>query len=1063
MLRVVSLVVVVVLLSSKYCYAIDHFSNHRILLIYSYHPSFPTSPHIIKGIKSAFSDSNPPIIDVEYMDSKRLNDATSQENYFKLLRYKLSKRSQYDLIISADDNALDFIVRHKASLFKHTDLVFLGVNNLAKARSLDSVPWATGVIEAASFKETLMLSKGLMPERNRLHVIFDNRKSSLSMLSDAREAIKTSYGFETKELNLAKLTWSDLAVQLKHLGKQDVIVLLSAYQDREQVSQSFEESLSMIVQATDAPILHFWEHGIGSGALGGVIVNFQEQGRQAGMMARRILSGEPTSNINVLLESPNLPMLDQSLLAAYAINAENLPDNTVWRNELNSTWKRYKQSILIISLVLLSLLVLTIFLGRHNLKMRVISKRLEQQRSFLRLLMNTLPDLVWIKDPHGIYISCNKRFEEFVGAKESQIVGRSDYDFFEREQAASFIKHDQSTIARNKTQQHEEDVFFSSTGEQISLETIKTPIHDLKNNKLLGIMGVGRDISDRKAKESALRLSASVVDNTAEGVIIANSNFKVVEVNNAFSEITQYKRAEVLNTIPSFLHSEQYGSDLYNNLKHSIQVNGRWSGEFINKRKDGSLYHVWQTISAIHDERGQLSHYVAVFSDISSLKQSQQEALHLAYHDVLTNLPNRLLLKERLEQAIKHAIRRHQTFAVMFLDLDNFKNTNDTRGHAAGDQLLKDIAQLLVDSVRVEDTVARVGGDEFVLLFEELDSPDRAAQLAEKILTSLRTSKQAQHSELAVSASIGICLFPQDGYCADDLLKNADTAMYRAKHQGKNTYQFYTEELTRDIIKRVELESELRQAISNQELCLYYQPQVNLVTGELVGVEALLRWNSSKLGPISPEEFIPIAEESNLIQEIGPWVLKEAAQQALIWLDMGVSIGRIAVNVAGPQITRDDALAEQVSKILEQYQLSPAQLAIEVTESFIMEQSKLGVNQLLLLQEMGIELAIDDFGTGYSSLSHLKSLPISKLKIDKSFIKDIPIDCNDMEISRTIVALGSNLGLKVIAEGVETEEQAKYLREIGCDEAQGYLYGKAMSAHELEQYCRALELTQSSA
>jgi diguanylate cyclase (GGDEF)-like protein len=400
---------------------------------------------------------------------------------------------------------------------------------------------------------------------------------------------------------------------------------------------------------------------------------------------------------------------------------------------------------------------------------------------------------------------------------------------------------------------------------------------------------------------------------------------------------------------------------------------------------------------------------------------------------------------------VRHAKRHQRQLAVVFLDLDHFKHINDSMGHPSGDRLLKQVASVLAGCVRQDDTVARLGGDEFVLLMEDITGPEQVVIVAQKLLEEFNQPLMVDQTQIGVTASLGISLYPQDGETADELMRNADSAMYRAKARGRNTYHFYTEELTRKAYERILFESDLRQALSNQEFSLLYQPQVSLDDRRIVGVEALLRWNHKKLGVISPAKFIPLAEESGLIVPLGDWVLHEACRQARLWLDDGVQIGRIAVNVAGPQILRKTFL-DSVSGALEDSGLSPENLELEITENFIMQGATPAIEQLEALRSMGVQIAIDDFGTGYSSLSYLKRLPVHKLKIDQSFVRDIPDDSDDMAISRAVIALAKEMGMTSIAEGVETRAQADYLIREGCDEAQGYLFSHPITAEQIERF-----------
>lgn len=571
------------------------------------------------------------------------------------------------------------------------------------------------------------------------------------------------------------------------------------------------------------------------------------------------------------------------------------------------------------------------------------------------------------------------------------------------------------------------------------------------DNPAAGATFTALDITERKQNEGRLRLAASVFMNTAEGVVITNPQGLIVDVNRSFTEILGYSLDEVVGKKPDIWASGHHDKNYYDTMWKSLENTGEWRGEIWNRRKDGDIFPEWLTISAVFDDNNVLTHYVGVFSDISHIKRSEEQLHHLAHHDALTNLPNRLLLTERLDQAIKHTQRTGHQLAIIFLDLDNFKHINDSLGHPAGDQLLKHVAEAMLQIVRVEDTVSRIGGDEFIVLLENIGEPTHIAIIAENLVNAINKPIMVNEHEILVSASLGIAIYPRDGQSSASLLSNADAAMYRAKEAGRNTYQFYTEELTRNAFERVLLENNLRKSVKNNELVLHYQPQIDMQSQSIVGIEALVRWQHPDLGMITPGRFIPLAEETDLIITIGNWVLTHACCQAKAWLDDNLEFGRIAINIAGAQIQRGGLLNE-VKMALAESQLPPSRLELEVTESFIMTQAEFAINQLEALRQLGITLSIDDFGTGYSSLSYLKQLPVHKLKIDQSFIKDIPTDNNDMAISDAIISMGRSLGLVVIAEGVETQEQFTFLKQHGCDEAQGYLFSHPLDTQEMAKF-----------
>ena len=553
------------------------------------------------------------------------------------------------------------------------------------------------------------------------------------------------------------------------------------------------------------------------------------------------------------------------------------------------------------------------------------------------------------------------------------------------------------------------------------------------------------DITTRHQAEEKLRQAAKVFESTTEGVMVTNLTGDIIAVNQAFSDITGYPEDEVLGCNAQVLKSGHHDALFYQAMWAVLTQLGRWQGEIWNRRKSGEIYPEWLTISTVKDQVGQLTNYVGVFSDISHIKHAEAKLDFLAYHDPLTSLPNRLLLNDRLEHAIQRAKREATHLAVLFIDLDQFKTVNDSLGHPVGDQLLQRAATLLKSCVREEDTVARLGGDEFVVLLEQLGDTRLAAEIAKKILVTLTQPHELDGHTLVVSGSIGISTYPTDGSDATTLLRNADTAMYRSKEEGRNTFCLYSAELTRSARERLTLETDLRRALKNQEFVLHYQPQVDVASGAVIGAEALVRWNHPKSGLISPARFIPVAEESGLILPLGAWVLEAACMQFQAWQAQGLPSFTLAVNLSPRQFRQID-LTHQVKHILTATGMPPHLLELEITEGAIMERGEHARDLLRALKSLGIQLAIDDFGTGYSSLAYLRRFPINVLKIDQSFMHDIPAESGAMEIAATIVAMARNLHLQVLAEGVETEAQLAFLQAQGCDYAQGYLHSRPLAA-----------------
>ncbi|MFJ7107138.1 phosphodiesterase DibA [Pseudomonas sp. NPDC098740] len=571
----------------------------------------------------------------------------------------------------------------------------------------------------------------------------------------------------------------------------------------------------------------------------------------------------------------------------------------------------------------------------------------------------------------------------------------------------------------------------------------------LARARLFRCLGISAKLRERTEDRERLRQAAAVFDCTREGVLVTDNKGLIVHVNRAFMAITGYQSEEVLGQRPSLFKSGHHPPAFYQAMFATLTSTGEWSGEIWNRRKSGEIYPQWQTIRVIDDERGRRSHYVAVFSDISAIKNSEHELTYLAHYDPLTDLPNRLLFTDRTEQALASAQIHKRGCALLMIDLDHFKMINDSLGHSIGDQLLKGVAVRLKAMVGPGITLARLGGDEFAVLAESCPQMVHAAALAQRIIDGLKEPFQIDGHQLFVNISVGISLFPGDALSAEQLLRNSDSALFKAKSAGRNGYALYTEELTAHAQQRVETAFELRRALEQQELRVYYQPVHDLKSSRLIGVEALVRWEHPQRGLVSPAEFIPIAERTGLIAEIDAWVMRQACEQMCRWQQAGVVLSFVAVNVSSRLFARRE-LFGKVAKVLHETGLDPACLELEVTESAVMDDPEVALEQMHRLRELGVRLAIDDFGTGYSSLLRLKRMPVQKLKIDQGFVAGLPWDEDDAAIVRVIIALAQSMGMQVHAEGIEQVEQAGFLLEHGCDLGQGYWFGRPVLAGQLD-------------
>jgi diguanylate cyclase (GGDEF)-like protein/PAS domain S-box-containing protein len=563
-----------------------------------------------------------------------------------------------------------------------------------------------------------------------------------------------------------------------------------------------------------------------------------------------------------------------------------------------------------------------------------------------------------------------------------------------------------------------------------------------------------RDITERKQSEHGMRLAAAVFDSTREGLMVTDAKTRIVRINPAFNEITGYSEAETLGQSPALLHSGRHDKDFYAAMWDSIHSTGYWRGELWNRRKSGEIYPQLASISAVKDANGHLSNYVAVFSDISALKKTQAELDFLAHHDSLTKLPNRLSLLNDLSYGMQRALRDGRFMALLMIDLDRFKDVNDSLGHLAGDEVLQGVAARLVEQRREVDLVCRLGGDEFALLLDNFTDAKDAGTIANALIKALSEPYTLSSKvQVRIGASVGISVFPDHCDTPELMLQQADSALYKAKAEGRGRFVYFSDDLTIAARERIDLEVKLRHALTYGELRVYFQPQVDIASGCVVGAEALVRWQSPLEGLIPPARFIHTAEVCGLIDEIDDWVLRETCLQGQRWLAAGLPPLTLAVNLSPYQFLKG-GIDETVAKVLRDTGYPAEHLELELTESALMQREAQVILILHKIRGLGVRLAIDDFGTGYSSLAYLKLFPLNVLKIDKRFIDDIPLHRDDMEIVNAIIDMAHALRLKVLAEGVENEDQLTYLKSRGCDMFQGYLFGRPMPADELEELLR---------
>lgn len=672
-------------------------------------------------------------------------------------------------------------------------------------------------------------------------------------------------------------------------------------------------------------------------------------------------------------------------------------------------------------------------------------RRLENDSRQLASIVESSDDAIIGASLDGIVVNWNRAAERIFGYAAAEIVGQHLSRLCPPEKSAE-VREVFDRLLRGEHVVQFETLRLKKGGTPFPVSQTVFLFKD-SEGRTAGVAAISRDITARKLAEEQLRLAGVAFNHTRDAVLIADAEGRILSVNQAFENITGYTAAEVLGRNPRLMKSGRHEVDFYARFWQELQTEGYWSGEIWNRHRNGYVFPAWQSISAVKDSEGRICHYVSIFTDITEYKDAEAQIQYLSYHDDLTGLPNRAFFQMRLDQLIAAAERDQSRIALLVLDLDHFKTVNDSLGHSTGDELLRQVSERLKANIGLGDTLARQGGDEFIIALADCDAT-KAAHVAEDIGTALSQSYAVGSQTLVVTPSLGVSLYPHDGSDAETLIRCADVAMYRAKSLGRNSHQFYSSEMSALAAERLTLENALHQALPNREFVLHYQPQLDLRSGRLVGLEALIRWRHPGMGWVPPLRFIPVAEDTGVIGQIGWWVLEEACRQQKAWADRGLSLVPVAVNLSPLQLHKGD-FPERIQSLLAAGGLEPSSLELELTETAVMRDAGKMEDMLRKLKALGIRLAIDDFGTGYSSLGRLRRFQVDKLKIDQSFIRNVSETEDNATITRAIIALAKQLHLKVLAEGVETAEQLRFLREAGCDEVQGYYFSRPVSADEI--------------
>jgi len=728
---------------------------------------------------------------------------------------------------------------------------------------------------------------------------------------------------------------------------------------------------------------------------------------------------------------------------SFAIQSSKLYKSIVELNEVLDSI--YQKNLFIQKVIAVLFFVSTLFLLVIMIIIHFRALKNKKELLAFKYAMQHSDNTIVITDPTRNITFVNDVFEKTTGYSAEEALGKNPRILKSDQHDEEFY---QSMNKKLDNGEKWEGEFINKRKDGTLLYEKASIVPVFLNNKLISYLAIKLDITEYVEQNMKLAQAASVFENTEEAIIIADENGKVTSINSSFSKIYGYVLDEVKGKNLSILHSGMQDHTFYQDMWNQIIENGLWRGKIINKTKSGEIIPIWATIKKISNQFGKIVNYTAIQTDLRELENSQAKADYLAYHDPLTGLYNRVNFEEYLSHALFVAKRNETMLAILFIDLDRFKVINDTLGHDIGDEVLITVAGRLKKALRESDFISRWGGDEFVVIVENLTTASEAAVVATNIIDTLKEPMNIQSHHLVTTASIGISLYPENGEDMNTLIKHADSAMYLAKDMGKNNFRYYTDELSKEIQYKLDIDMALHNAIEKNEIYMVFQPQYDLKTKELISVEALVRWENDELGFVPPDKFIPIAEDSGIIVSLGYFIFEESCKAYKKLRDANVKMKQIAINVSSIQF-KEPHLLDTFISIAKRHNLDPSEIEIEITERFIMEHTIANMNMLQNFRNYGFKISIDDFGTGYSSMSYLKQLPVDTIKIDKSFVDDIEHDSSDNAIIEAIIALSKTLGYSIVAEGIERIEQEDFLEKVNCDIGQGYLYAKPLSCSEI--------------
>ncbi len=937
-----------ILVPSHLAVASEHLSSKRILFISSYSESYDIVPEQIKGIEDVLLPYGI-CLDMEYMDTKRLDTIENLTLFFNLLKYKLSHVETYDALIVGDDNALQFALDNQQVLFPSMPIIFLGINDIKRAKTAGENPFITGIIEEMSLKDNIELALKFNPGARRIVAFVDNSYTGLALSKQFYENKESYPNLDFETINSFDNTFDELKVKLETIGSDTIILYLNMSMDKNGAYLSINQVSKLFKEYSKVPVFRTIEVGIGQGIFGGKVVSFRKSGKLAANMLLSIFHGTPVKDIDIITKSPNYYILDYSLFKKYNLNPALAPRGTIFVNHRTSFYDQNKQVVWTTVLIILVLSLFILLLVIDNIKRRSIETALMESQNHL-----------------------TKKNDE-LALKEEEL--RNQYD---------------------KIREHSEKITLLNERFELSTSNTNSAVWEL--------------------------------DFTTNQIYFSDNIRSIVA-----QEVNEY---ENFNDFIDRILSEDtktYLLEEYN--KYLLQETSEINVQLSLLSSDQSIKWIMVCGKGVHNTLGEIKSLRGILLDISKMKNQEIYIEHLAHYDFLTDLPNRICFMDKLKTEMSLA----KPLTLIMLDIDNFKEVNNTLGHVYGDLLLKDIAIRLSTLANNRMFISRFGGDEFLILYLEENDRNNVERLLLKIQNLFKTPFQIGLREHFIRFSMGISRFPNDSTNQHQLIMNADTAMYYVKHNGKNNYQFYNRSMQKSLKEHASIETMLRKALKENGFYLLYQPIVNVVNGEIKGFEALLRLTKYK---VPPNLFIPIAEESDIILDIGRFVTKEAIIQIARWKDKGFSPKTISINFSSKQI-KDYHYIEFLKTALEEYQVEAKYLMIEITESVLLDESSDTINFLYKLRDLGLSIVMDDFGTGYSSINYLTYIPVDHIKLDKS-LSDNFLKMNNAKVIDSIISLAHSLNLTITAEGIEEQNQYEQLKAGGCDFIQGYYFSKPL-------------------